>query len=70
MVSYQEAKRRMKNQNPNRTINKLCNILNIRFTKKMIFWPKGKRKTDGIWSKIWYKNVEQSNTFKKFLIWM
>ncbi len=53
-------------QNPNKTIKKLCKILNIRFTKKMIFWPKGKRKTDGIWSKVWYKNVEQSNTFTKF----
>ena len=32
----------------------------------MINWPKGKRDTDGIWSKVWYKNVIQSSTFNKF----
>ena len=32
----------------------------------MLNWPKGKRNTDGIWSKVWYKKVEQSTTFKKY----
>jgi len=32
----------------------------------MLTWPKGKRITDGIWSKVWYKNVELSNTFSKY----
>ena len=32
----------------------------------MLTWPKGKRSTDGIWSKVWYKNVELSNTFTKY----
>ena len=36
------------------------------YSKKMINWPKGKRDTDGIWSKVWYKNVIQSSTFNKF----
>lgn len=51
---------------PKKTIKKLCKDLNIRFTKKMLNWPKGKRTSDGIWSKVWYKNVELSNTFSKY----
>ena len=53
-------------KNPHKMINKLCKRLNISFTKKMLTWPKGKRITDGIWSKVWYKNVELSNTFSKY----
>ena len=53
-------------KNPSKTITKLCNKLKIRFTKKMLKWPKGKRSSDGIWSQIWYKNVELSNSFSKF----
>ena len=52
--------------NPNITIRNLCKNLNINFSKKMLHWQKGKRKTDGIWSKVWYKNVEQSTTFSKY----
>ena len=29
-------------------------------------WQKGKRISYVIWSKIWYKNVELSNTFSPF----
>ena len=32
----------------------------------MLHWPKGKRSSDGIWGKVWYKNVENSNSFSKF----
>ena len=53
-------------QDPPKAIKKLCKILKIRFTKKMLSWPAGKRSTDGIWSKVWYKNVELSNTFSKY----
>jgi len=53
-------------QNPSKTIKKLCKCLKIRFTKNMLNWPKGKRPSDGIWSKVWYKNVELSNTFSKY----
>ena len=53
-------------KNPNKTIKKLCKILKIKFTMKMLSWPKGKRSSDGIWSKVWYKNVELSSTFSKY----
>ena len=52
--------------NPIISMKKLCKKLNINFSKKMLNWPKGKRNTDGIWSKVWYKKVEQSTTFNKF----
>ena len=52
--------------NPIDSMKKLCKKLNINFSKKMLNWPKGKRDTDGIWSKVWYKKVEQSTTFNKF----
>ena len=32
----------------------------------MLKWPRGERSSDGIWSKVWYKNVEQSITFAKY----
>ena len=53
-------------QDPLKTLKKLCKILKIRFTKKMLSWPTGKRSSDGIWSTVWYKNVELSNTFSKY----
>jgi len=53
-------------KNPYIILKKLCKKLNINFTKKMLTWPKGKRITDGIWSKVWYKKVELSNTFSKY----
>ena len=53
-------------QDPLKTLKKLCKILKIRFTKKMLSWPKGKRSSDGIWSTVWYRNVELSNTFSKY----
>ena len=52
--------------NPIDSMKKLCKKLNINFSRKMLNWPKGKRNTDGIWSKVWYKNVIQSSTFNKF----
>ncbi len=52
--------------NPNKTIKKLCKKLNINFSQRMLHWRKGKRNTDGIWSKVWYKNVEASTTFSKY----
>ena len=32
----------------------------------MLNWPKGPRNSDGIWSVIWYEQVNKSNTFTKY----
>ena len=54
-------------QNPKKTLKKICKLLKIQFTNKMLNWPKGRRPTDGIWSKVWYKNVEKSSTFSPYI---
>ena len=41
----------------------MCCYFNINFTSKMLKWPKGERRTDGVWSPYWYKNVINSNSF-------
>jgi len=53
-------------RNKNIKIRKLCKNLNIRFSKKMLSWPKVKKNSDGIWAKVCYKNVELANTFTKY----
>tara|TARA_Y100000590_G_scaffold419251_1_gene520844 strand:- start:665 stop:1366 length:702 start_codon:yes stop_codon:yes gene_type:complete len=50
-------------KNPNLILRDLCLKLNIKFDDKMLSWPKGYRKSDGIWGKIWYKKVINSNSF-------
>jgi hypothetical protein len=50
-------------QNPELMLNKLCNILEISFDKKMLKWKKGARKEDGIWAKHWYANIHNSTGF-------
>ena len=33
----------------------------------MLSWPSGTRKTDGVWGKHWYKQVEASTGFKAYV---
>ena len=49
--------------NPEEQLKKMCENININFSSKMLKWPKGERKTDGVWSPYWYKNVINSNSF-------
>ena len=49
--------------NPEKYLKRMCENFNISFSNKMLKWPKGKRKTDGVWSPYWYKNVINSNSF-------
>ena len=53
--------------NPKLYLERLCLLLNIPFTKKMLSWEKGYRKTDGIWAKHWYNKVINTNSFKPLL---
>ena len=53
--------------NPEIILKKICKKINISFTKRMLNWPKGRRNSDGIWEKIWYKNVKSSTSFNKIL---
>jgi len=54
-------------KNPKYILTKLCKKCNISFYDKMLLWPKGPRKTDGIWSEYWYTNVENSTRFSPYI---
>lgn len=50
-------------KNPERYLRKLCNLLNIPFSARMLSWKKGGIPEDGIWAKHWYGNVHNSEGF-------
>ena len=52
--------------NPEVALIRICEKLEIDFDLKMLSWPSGTRKTDGVWGKHWYKQVEASTAFKPF----
>ena len=54
-------------EKPEIILKKICKKINIPFSEKMLNWPKGRRDSDGIWEKIWYKNVKSSTSFNKIL---
>ena len=53
-------------EDPKSILIKICSSIGIKFSSTMLSWPKGPRKTDGIWGKYWYKKVEQSTGFKSY----
>lgn len=53
---------------PEKTLNILCEKINIPFDKNMLQWRKGPKKEDGIWAKYWYENVHQSSCFNTYQI--
>jgi len=50
-------------KNPERYLKKLCNLLEIPFSEKMLSWKKGGIPEDGVWAKHWYENVHNSEGF-------
>tara|TARA_B110000438_G_scaffold296012_1_gene340019 strand:- start:1575 stop:2285 length:711 start_codon:yes stop_codon:yes gene_type:complete len=52
--------------NPKKILTLLCREINIPYNDDMLSWPKGNRESDGLWGKIWYKNVKSSTCFNKF----
>ncbi|MDA9946241.1 HAD family hydrolase [Candidatus Marinimicrobia bacterium] len=51
---------------PKGILQKLCIELDIKFSVKMLNWPKGNRPSDGVWSSHWYKNVVNSDGFMSY----
>tara|TARA_B100000029_G_scaffold178607_2_gene175993 strand:+ start:424 stop:1146 length:723 start_codon:yes stop_codon:yes gene_type:complete len=49
---------------PKHILQLLCKKLKIGFDKKMLWWEKGPKPYDGIWSEHWYDDVNQSEYFK------
>lgn len=50
-------------KNPEIYLKKLCDLLQISFSEKMLRWKKGGIPEDGIWAKHWYANVHNSEGF-------
>ena len=53
---------------PEKTLNILCEKINIPFDKNMLQWKKGPKKEDCIWAIYWYENVHQSSGFNTYQI--
>ena len=45
-------------------LRRLCAALDVPFSDRMLWWPPGRRETDGIWARHWYDRVEQSTGFE------
>ncbi len=52
--------------NPEETLRKLCDFIEIPFDRNMLSWKPQQRQEDGIWSKYWYGSVHQSSGFIKY----
>ncbi|KAJ6817048.1 branched-chain-amino-acid aminotransferase-like protein 2 isoform X1 [Iris pallida] len=51
-------------QDPEATLQGLCQDLGIPFQKSMLKWEPGPKPVDGIWAPWWYKSVHKSTGFK------
>lgn len=52
--------------NPRAMLMRLCDVLGIDFTERMLAWRPGRRDTDGVWAKYWYHAVESSTGFSRW----
>ncbi|MGH8041047.1 MAG: hypothetical protein ACREPN_03270 [Rudaea sp.] len=53
-------------KNPRGTLDKLCAKLGIAFSERMLYWPRGRRASDGVWAPHWYAAVERSTGFAPY----
>lgn len=51
---------------PEGMLGKLCDALDIPFEAAMLAWEAGRRASDGVWAKHWYRAVEQSTGFAPY----
>jgi len=51
---------------PRGVLERLCEAVGVAFTDRMLSWPPGLRKTDGVWAKYWYKEVETTTSFRPY----
>lgn len=49
--------------NPERALSRLCDALDIPFTRAMLAWPQGAKPYDGAWAPHWYNAVHRSTGF-------
>lgn len=49
---------------PRAYLQALCAELGIAFTERMLAWPAGRRRSDGVWAPYWYEAVWRSTGFE------
>jgi hypothetical protein len=49
---------------PGPMLRRLCGSLGVPYSDRMLWWPPGRRATDGIWARHWYDRVERSSAFE------
>jgi hypothetical protein len=54
-------------KDPARSLRLLCEAVGVDFDDSMLSWPSGRRKTDGVWAKHWYEEVERSTGFAPYV---
>ena len=52
--------------NPQKILSEICRIMQIEFDDRMLYWPAGKRDTDGVWAPHWYSEVEKTTGFQPY----
>ena len=52
--------------NPQKILSEICRIMQIDFDERMLYWPAGKRDTDGVWAPHWYSEVEKTTGFQPY----
>ena len=52
-------------ENPQKALSDWCKFFKIDFHQKMLSWPKGPHRNDGIWGEHWYNNINNSKSFSK-----
>jgi hypothetical protein len=51
-------------RDPPAMLRRLCAALGVPYSGRMLWWPPGRRDTDGIWARHWYDRVERSTGFE------
>jgi len=53
-------------QDPEGLLRKLCAILGVPFSERMLRWPPGPRASDGVWAAHWYDAVRATTGFAPY----
>lgn len=53
-------------RDPARVLAALCAAVGVAFSERMLWWPPGRRETDGVWANHWYGAVERSTGFAPY----
>ena len=53
-------------RDPRGVLTTTCEALGVPFSDRMLWWPPGRRGTDGVWADHWYGAVERSTGFAPY----